>query len=218
VKLIARFWGQRRVICGHLEMLLSCHLAARFRQKLRLRVNGRTLLASVELPVDLTEDLRDEVSRTRNVRTRQRGTNLTQNFPNLSGPFRAVLSLVSVLAVIPISLHTAGAGNLPLSAIVVDANSGSVLYTAGPDELRHSASLTKIMTLYLLFERWRRASSKSIPNSRCPSMRRLGGAAQHGRQRPWTLASRPEQSPLCGTLQCPLQIARPTVLDRSALA
>src|SRR5271155_3138940 len=45
-----------------------------------------------------------------------------------------------------------------------------------------------------------------------------GGAAQHGRQRPWTLASRPEQSPLRGTLQCPLQIARPTVLDRSALA
>jgi D-alanyl-D-alanine carboxypeptidase len=88
-----------------------------------------------------------------NDRTGQWGTNLTQNFPNLSVPFRAVLSLVSLLAVIPISLHTAGAGNLPLSAIVVDANSGSVLYTAGPDELRHPASLTKVMTLYLLFER-----------------------------------------------------------------
>jgi D-alanyl-D-alanine carboxypeptidase len=35
----------------------------------------------------------------------------------------------------------------------VDANSGSVLYSAKPDELRHPASLTKIMTLYLLFER-----------------------------------------------------------------
>ena len=88
-----------------------------------------------------------------NDRTGQWGTNLTQNFPNLRVPFRAVLSLVSLLAVIPVSLHTAGAGNLPLSAIVVDANSGSVLYTAGPDELRHPASLTKIMTLYLLFER-----------------------------------------------------------------
>jgi hypothetical protein len=43
-------------------------------------------------------------------------------------------------------------------------------------------------------------------------------AAQHGRQRPWPLASRPEQSPLRGTLQCPLQIARLTVVDRSALA
>jgi len=46
----------------------------------------------------------------------------------------------------------------------------------------------------------------------------LGGIAQHGRQRSWTLASRPEQSSLHGTLQCPLQIARPPVLDRSALA
>ncbi len=41
----------------------------------------------------------------------------------------------------------------PYSAIVVDANSGNVLHAASPDELRHPASLTKIMTLYLLFER-----------------------------------------------------------------
>jgi D-alanyl-D-alanine carboxypeptidase len=39
------------------------------------------------------------------------------------------------------------------SAIVVDGNSGNVLYSAKSDELRHPASLTKIMTLYLLFER-----------------------------------------------------------------
>jgi D-alanyl-D-alanine carboxypeptidase len=64
-----------------------------------------------------------------------------------------VLCLVSVLAVTTLSLHPADARNLPLSAIVVDANSGNVLYAAGPDELRHPASLTKIMTLYLLFER-----------------------------------------------------------------
>jgi D-alanyl-D-alanine carboxypeptidase len=35
----------------------------------------------------------------------------------------------------------------------VDANSGNVLYAASPDEPRHPASLTKVMTLYLLFER-----------------------------------------------------------------
>jgi D-alanyl-D-alanine carboxypeptidase len=39
------------------------------------------------------------------------------------------------------------------SAIVVDGNSGNLLYSAKSDELRHPASLTKIMTLYLLFER-----------------------------------------------------------------
>jgi D-alanyl-D-alanine carboxypeptidase len=38
------------------------------------------------------------------------------------------------------------------AAIVVDANTGAVLHAANPDELRHPASLTKIMTLYLLFE------------------------------------------------------------------
>jgi D-alanyl-D-alanine carboxypeptidase len=35
---------------------------------------------------------------------------------------------------------------------VVDANSGRVLHAANPDSLRHPASITKIMTLYLLFE------------------------------------------------------------------
>src|SRR5207302_7015934 len=36
--------------------------------------------------------------------------------------------------------------------IVVDANNGAVLHATNPDALRHPASLTKIMTLYLLFE------------------------------------------------------------------
>jgi D-alanyl-D-alanine carboxypeptidase len=40
----------------------------------------------------------------------------------------------------------------PYAAIVIDANSGRVLHAANPDSLRHPASITKIMTLYLLFE------------------------------------------------------------------
>jgi D-alanyl-D-alanine carboxypeptidase len=40
----------------------------------------------------------------------------------------------------------------PYAAIVVDANSGRVLHAANPDSQRHPASITKIMTLYLLFE------------------------------------------------------------------
>ena len=39
------------------------------------------------------------------------------------------------------------------SSIVVDANSGATLSASNPDASRHPASLTKIMTLYLLFER-----------------------------------------------------------------
>ncbi len=37
--------------------------------------------------------------------------------------------------------------------IVVDGNTGATLHAVNPDSLRHPASLTKIMTLYLLFER-----------------------------------------------------------------
>ena len=40
----------------------------------------------------------------------------------------------------------------PYAAIVVDANSGKVLHESDADDPRHPASLTKIMTLYLLFE------------------------------------------------------------------
>jgi D-alanyl-D-alanine carboxypeptidase len=40
----------------------------------------------------------------------------------------------------------------PYAAIVVDDKSGFVLHEASADEPRHPASLTKIMTLYLLFE------------------------------------------------------------------
>ena len=39
------------------------------------------------------------------------------------------------------------------SSIIVDGNSGATLASNNPDATRHPASLTKIMTLYLLFER-----------------------------------------------------------------
>ena len=40
----------------------------------------------------------------------------------------------------------------PFAAMVVDENSGRALYAANENELRHPASITKVMTLYLLFE------------------------------------------------------------------
>src|SRR5690242_2457871 len=39
------------------------------------------------------------------------------------------------------------------ASIIVDGNSGATLQATSPDAIRHPASLTKIMTLYLLFER-----------------------------------------------------------------
>ena len=41
----------------------------------------------------------------------------------------------------------------PFASIVVDGNTGNVLHASNADASRHPASLTKIMTLYLLFER-----------------------------------------------------------------
>src|SRR5579862_8649910 len=41
----------------------------------------------------------------------------------------------------------------PSASILVDGNSGAVLEESNADGMRHPASLTKVMTLYLLFER-----------------------------------------------------------------
>ena len=50
--------------------------------------------------------------------------------------------------------HVARASYSPqFSSIIVDGNSGATLSSNNPDAIRHPASLTKIMTLYLLFER-----------------------------------------------------------------
>jgi D-alanyl-D-alanine carboxypeptidase len=55
--------------------------------------------------------------------------------------------VAAVLTLLNAPIHAA-----PYADIVVDANSGAVLHATNPDARRHPASLTKIMTLYLLFE------------------------------------------------------------------
>ena len=62
-------------------------------------------------------------------------------------PFFAVLAVVGTLvATAPEAMAAPG------SSIVVDAKTGKVLYADNPDVQRGPASLTKMMTLYLLFE------------------------------------------------------------------
>src|SRR5579885_1866692 len=51
------------------------------------------------------------------------------------------------------SRHAGDGYSPPSASIIVDGNSGRVLEDSNPDALRHPASLTKVMTLYLLFER-----------------------------------------------------------------
>jgi D-alanyl-D-alanine carboxypeptidase len=50
----------------------------------------------------------------------------------------------------------------PSAAIVVDGNTGKVLEESNPDAPRHPAPLTKIMTLYLLFERLGSSRNRSL--------------------------------------------------------
>src|SRR5450432_184578 len=89
----------------------------------------------------------------------------------LSGLRWGILSLTTVMSVLAVSSEASdarshrkhaepseaskseAASDEPrYSDIVVDGNSGAILHASNPDALRHPASLTKIMTLYLLFE------------------------------------------------------------------
>ena len=57
-----------------------------------------------------------------------------------------------------IAYQTAYAGAPPFSAIVVDVNTGHELYGVNENAPRHPASITKVMTLYLLFEQLERGA------------------------------------------------------------
>ena len=58
------------------------------------------------------------------------------------------------------------------SSIIVDGNSGATLSANNPDASRHPASLTKMMTLYMLFERLEsRQDETRYANGGFPSMR-----------------------------------------------
>jgi D-alanyl-D-alanine carboxypeptidase len=61
--------------------------------------------------------------------------------------FALLLGIGAVLA----PMSEASAASSIKAAIIVDMNSGSVLYSQSADTLRSPASLTKIMTLYVLF-------------------------------------------------------------------
>ena len=63
-------------------------------------------------------------------------------------------ALWSVLVALVLAVHFAApaAANPRFAAVVVDAKSGKVVFARNADEPRFPASLTKIMTLYLVFE------------------------------------------------------------------
>ncbi len=84
--------------------------------------------------------------------------------------------------------HFAAHGAAPsrLAEIVVDSNSGRVLYAQNEDELRHPASITKVMTLYLLF--------KELDKGRLHLSSRLTISRHAAAQAPTKLGLRPGQT------------------------
>lgn len=66
--------------------------------------------------------------------------------------FRAVMMSALLALVMAFGAAAPASARPQFSAISVDARNGKVLFAADPDGLRHPASLTKVMTLYLLFQ------------------------------------------------------------------
>ncbi len=74
----------------------------------------------------------------------------------------------------------------PYAALVVDAKTGKVLHADSPDEIRHPASLTKVMTLYILFDELERGTvTLKTP---------LKVSAEAARQAPSKLGLRPGET------------------------
>lgn len=63
---------------------------------------------------------------------------------------RGLTAALAFAAMVQAPVNAASAREF--AAIVIDAGSGDVLYQHEPDDIRHPASLTKMMTLYLTFE------------------------------------------------------------------
>ncbi|QLF70363.1 D-alanyl-D-alanine carboxypeptidase [Peteryoungia desertarenae] len=78
---------------------------------------------------------------------------LTSNgtFSLITGLRRSFLVVVAAFLAVGIGLAPANA-NPKYAGIVIDANTGKVLYNENGDSLRYPASLTKMMTLYMVFE------------------------------------------------------------------
>src|SRR5581483_7060811 len=66
--------------------------------------------------------------------------------------FAAPLLAAALALLLPGGPARAQIGSDRYSSIVVDAANGRVLWSANPDAPRHPASLTKMMTLYMVFE------------------------------------------------------------------
>ncbi|MEB3702286.1 D-alanyl-D-alanine carboxypeptidase [Candidatus Bealeia paramacronuclearis] len=64
----------------------------------------------------------------------------------------AIYKVLSCLAFVSLSLVNFSLFGRQNAAIIIDAHSGEVIHQSNPDTLAHPASMTKMMTLYLVFK------------------------------------------------------------------
>ena len=87
----------------------------------------------------------------------QRKSSVIDRFAALSTSAFQLLVLIGIA----LSLGSApAAANPKYAGIVIDAKTGKTLYANDADELRYPASLTKMMTLYMMFEALERGAIK----------------------------------------------------------
>ena len=78
---------------------------------------------------------------------------MTVSTPSLRSISRSLLAWLAAILLLPVALAAPAHAIVPrYAAFMVDANTREVLYANAADELRHPASLTKMMTLYLTFD------------------------------------------------------------------
>jgi D-alanyl-D-alanine carboxypeptidase len=73
-------------------------------------------------------------------------------------------AMILSMAITLVAAETTASAAAPQSAIVIDANTGKVLYSSNANSRRYPASLTKMMTIYMAFEALSKGKiSKSTP-------------------------------------------------------
>src|SRR5262249_27927413 len=112
------------------------------------------------------------------------------------GLSRSALALAIVLSIAALSTdadakrsrraRSADSYEPAYASIVVDVNSGAVMQATNADAPRHPASLTKIMTLYVLFERLEQGKIKLTTD--------LPASARAASQAPSKLGLKPGES------------------------
>lgn len=70
---------------------------------------------------------------------------------SLVGLSKAVIGAAMATMLVSLPLSTAANANAKYAGIVIDVKTGKILYSDNANNLRYPASLTKIMTLYMLF-------------------------------------------------------------------